>query len=71
MTSVLGKVFKDLLWWGVPVAMVILYTVGFFPMLAFSLAVGIGSAILGDWSDKDVSPPRREDAGEQRPSVDR
>ena len=57
MTSVLGKVFKDLLWWGVPVAMVILYTVGFFPMLAFSLAVGIGSAILGDWSDKDVSPP--------------
>ena len=52
MTSLLGKVFKNLLWWGVPVAMVLLYTAGFFPMLAFSLAAGIGSAIFGDWSVK-------------------
>lgn len=56
MTSTLGKVFKKLLWWGVPVAMVLLYTVGFYPMLVFSLTVGIGSAIFGDWMLEDVSP---------------
>ena len=57
MTSLLWRIAKDVLWWGVPVAMVLLFTVGFYPMIAFSLAVGIGRAVLRHRSDRELLPP--------------
>ena len=57
MTSLLGRIFKDVLWWGVPVAMVLLFTVGFFPMIAFSLMVGIGRAVLRYRNDRALLRP--------------
>lgn len=42
----LRRVFKDVLWWGVPVGMVLLFTVGFYPMIIFSLVAGTVAGIL-------------------------
>lgn len=57
MTSLLGRIFKDVLWWGVPVAMVLLFTVGFYPMIAFCLMAGTGRAVLRHRSDRSLLQP--------------
>jgi hypothetical protein len=46
--SLLWRIAKDLLWWGVPVALVLMFTVGFLPAIVFCLVVGIGYAAFRD-----------------------
>lgn len=49
-TSLLWGIAKDLLWWGVPVALVLMFTVGFLPSIVFCLVVGTGWAVFRDRS---------------------